>query len=130
MSRSTSTDPLVPFAVRIPSSLNAAIREEAARRGATLADVLRAHLTLEQAKPLAVPKPRRRQPKELGKVSNDPPELVRQMSRIGLNLSEIARATSAAKKVGQTFDDIRVLEALLSIDLDIKRLCGAAGVKL
>ncbi|WP_431273275.1 MobC family plasmid mobilization relaxosome protein [Variovorax ureilyticus] len=130
MSRSTSTDPLVPFAVRIPSSLNSAIRDKAERSGATLADVLRAHLTLEQAKPLAVPKPRRRQPQELGKVSNDPPELLRQMSRIGLNLSEIARTASAARKAGQQFDDIKILAVLSSIDLEIKRLGVVAGVKL
>ena len=130
MPRSQLLDPLVPFAVRIPSSLNSAIREKAAENGVTLADVLRAHLTLVQAKPLATPKPRRRQPKELGKISNDPPEVVRQMSRIGLNLSENARVATAASMAGQKIDDIKILEVLLSIDHEIKRWGAAAGVKL
>jgi hypothetical protein len=128
MSRPTPADPLVPFAVRIPTSLSEAIRAKAAEEGVTRADVLRSHLTLDQAKPLAQPRPRKRQPKELGDVSRDPPEVVRQMTRIGNNLNQLARATWEAKRAGERFDDVRIYEALLNVELAVKHWGATVGV--
>jgi len=121
MPRRNVLDPLVPFAVRIPSSLSVAIRLEAERSGTTLADVLRSHLSLEKVKPLAVAKPRRRQPKELGRVSGESPRVLRQMSIIGRNLEEIARAVACDRRDPNSMNEIRILEALSQIDLRIKQ---------
>lgn len=121
MPRSNVLDPLVPFAVRIPSSLSVAIRLEAERNGTTLADVLRSHLSLEKAKPLAAPKPRRRKPQELGRVSGESPRVLRQMSIIGRNLEEIARAVAAVKGDPISMNELPILEALSQIDLRIKQ---------
>jgi len=119
MARRPSTDPLIPVPVRLPASLAAHLRALADAGGCTVSDALRAHLSLDAAKPLGKPRPRRREPKRLGAVSGADPALMRALASIGNNLNQIARATNGAALAGTPIDVVRILASLKAIEQEI-----------
>ena len=122
MGRPTVRDPLVPLPLRLPTSTVARLRTQAEAAGVTLSDVLRAHLTVDEAKPLAKPRPRRRPPKKLGSVSGSDPSLLRQLAAIGNNVNQIARAVNAGMVTGSSVDGIQLLAVLNIIECELRRI--------
>ena len=84
------------------------LRAEAEAAGVTLSDVLRSHLTLAEAKPLAKPRPQFR-PKKLGEVSGADPALMRQIAGIGNNLNQLARSVNAGLLGGSGVNTVEIL---------------------
>jgi len=125
MARPTAKDPLIPVPVRLPSTLAAHLRALADAGGCTLSDVLRAHLSLEAAKPLGKPRPRRREPRRLGAVSGTDPALMRDLAAIGNNLNQIARVANSAALAGTPIDCIRILASLKAIEQRISGIGDA-----
>lgn len=118
----TKSDPLIPLPVRLPASLVAQIRQRAQATGESLSDVLRAHLTLDAAKPTGLPTPRRRSIKRLSAVSGTDPVLMRQLVGIGTNLNQLARACNASNLASEPLDMIQILAALRSIEEQIEQI--------
>lgn len=116
MPRPNTKDPLIPLPVRLPASTVERLRAQAEEHGCSVSDVLRAHLTLEDAKPLGKPKPRKRSPKKLGAISEIDPTLVREIASIGNNINQIARVINKGVLNGSTIDSIKLLVALQAID--------------
>ena len=114
-----SADPLVPMHVRVPASLRNALAALAAAANITLSDALRAHLSLDAAKPLGNPVPRRRPPAQLGRVSRVDPEFLRQIAAIGSNLNQIARAANAAAAQAAPLQVMELLTLLRAIETKV-----------
>ncbi len=115
MARSPALDPLIPLPVRLPTSLVERLRAQADAAGVTLSDVLRSHLTLAEAKPLAKPRPQFR-PKKLGEVSGADPQLLRQIASIGNNVNQLARTVNAGLLGGSGIENAELLLHLASIE--------------
>ena len=120
--------------VRVPTSLRNVLAALAVAANITLSDALRAHLSLDAAKPLGNPVPRRRPPAQLGRVSRVDPEFLRQIAAIGSNLNQIARAANAAAAQAAPLQLVELLTLLRSIETQIDALTaldawanGAAG---
>ncbi len=116
MARPSAADPLVPLPVRLPKSAVERLRAQAAERGCSVSDVLRAHLTLDAAKPLGKPRPRQREPKKLGSVSGADPVLLRQLASLGNNMNQLARAVNAELLSGRPGDCVQVLIVLRAME--------------
>jgi len=112
-------DPLVPVPLRLPSSLVEQLRSRATAADCSVSDVLRSHLTLEPAKPLAKRRPTKREPKRLGSVSGADPALLRQLSGLGNSMNQVARAVNSGAVVGTPTECVQVLATLRSIDLKL-----------
>lgn len=121
MPRPNAKDPLIPLPVRLPASTVERLRAQAEYQGCSVSDVLRAHLTLEGAKPLGKPKPRKRAPKKLGSVSEIDPTLAREIASIGNNINQIARVINQGLLNGSTMDSIKLLVVLQAIDQRITK---------
>lgn len=119
MARPNSQDPLIPCPVRLPASLVQGLRAQAAAAGCSLSDVLRSHLTLEDAKPLGKPRPRRREPKKLGAVSGADPVLLRELASIGNNMNQLARSVNVGLLGGTPIECVQILVSLRSIEQKI-----------
>jgi hypothetical protein len=85
----------------------------------TLADVLRQHLTLAEAKPLAKPVPRKRPPKKLGSASGVDPVLLCNLAGIGNNLNQLARAVNVGALTGNYCSSLYVLAELRALEQQI-----------
>ena len=107
MSRPAAVDPLVPFPVRLPTSVVERWRVEAETRGVTLSDLLRSHLTVEAAKPLGNAVPLKRV--KLVAAPEVDPELTRAINRAGENINQIARNINTATLVGSGVNVVTVL---------------------
>lgn len=123
MPREKAADPLIPLPCRLPASLVARFSERAREQGVTMSDVLRAHLTAEEAKPLNKQVPRKRT--RLAKVSGADPALLRQLVGMASNLNQIARSANIANKTAQPLDMIALLATLKSIEQGLEKLGGA-----
>lgn len=88
-----------------------------------MSDVLRAHLTAEEAKPLGKQTPRKRG--RLARVSGADPALLRQLSGMASNLNQIARAANISNKTAQPLDMIALLTTLKSIEQGLEKLSEA-----
>ena len=109
MSRPTADDPLVPVPVRLPASLKARLKAEAAADGRTsISDVLRSYISLEAVKPLGTSAPRRRIPKLLSSVSGHDPALLREIASLGGNLNQIARRINGQALAGDPIDALEL----------------------
>ncbi len=115
MARPTKPDKLVQFSVKITPDLKARILARSKAVGCTQADVLRTHLALEEVKPLGKVRPRARQPKELGKVSKAPADLMRQVGGMSSNLNQIARGVNTDLLAGASINRVTLLIELASI---------------
>ena len=118
----TVADPLVPLPIRVPSSLKLELRVRADAAGVTMSDMLRSHLTLSAAKPLARPRPRRRQPRKLGAVSGTDPVLLRNLSAISANLSQISRNLNQPLANAAAVDLMTAIALLFSIESRMHQL--------
>jgi hypothetical protein len=116
MARPPSDDPLIPVPVRLPTSLVERLRERADSTGRSLSDVLRSHLTLAEARPLGLPRPRRREPKRLGAVSGADPLLLRELAGLGNNMNQLARSVNTCLIGGAPIERVQILSVLLSIE--------------
>lgn len=114
-----SADPLVHVPLRLPASVVAGLRAKAVHEAVTLADVLRQHLTLAEAKPLAKPVPRKRPPKKLGSVSGVDPVLLCNLAGIGNNLNQLARAVNVGALTGNYCSSLYVLAELRALEQQI-----------
>lgn len=123
MPRYPATDPLVLLPCRLPASLVARFAKRAKEQGVTLSDVLRAHLTADEAKPLGKAVPRKRA--GLAKVSGADPRLLRQLVGMGNNLNQIAKAANVASKTAQPMPIIELLITLKSIEKSLEKLSEA-----
>lgn len=121
MPRPNAKDPLIPLPVRLPTSTVERLRAEAERLGCSVSDALRAHLTLEDAKPIGKPTPRKRTSKKLGAVSEIDPTLAREIASIGNNINQIARVINQGLLNGSTIDSIKLLVVLQAIDQRITK---------
>jgi hypothetical protein len=121
MARSVD-DPLVPLPVRLPKSTVDRLKAQALERDCSVSDVLRAHLTLDAAKPLGKPRPRRREPKELGPVSAADPLLLRQLASLGNNMNQLARAVNAGALAGKPADAVQILIVLRAIEQQLSTI--------
>ena len=119
MARPNAEDPLIPCPVRLPTSLVQRLRAQAEIAGCSMSDVLRAHLTLADAKPLGNPRPRRRQHKKLGIVSGADPALLRNLSSIGNNMNQLARAVNVGLLGGTPIECVQILATLRAIEQEI-----------
>ena len=119
MARPNAEDPLIPCPVRLPTSLVQRLRAQAETSGCSMSDVLRAHLTLADAKPLGNPRPRRRQHKKLGIVSGADPALLRNLSSIGNNLNQLARSVNTGILGGTPIECVQILSILRAIEQEI-----------
>lgn len=88
-----------------------------------MSDVLRAHLTAEEVKPLGKAVPRKRA--GLAKVSRADPRLLRQLVGMANNLNQIARSANIASKTAQPLDTIDFLITLKSIEKSLEKLSEA-----
>lgn len=116
-----SADPLVHVPLRLPLSVVQDLRAKAVRAGVTLADTVRQHLTLSEAKPLGMPVPRRRA-KSLGEVSESDPVLLRSIAGIGNNVNQLARAVHVGELTGDLITALHVLVELRAIEQQLDRL--------
>lgn len=123
MPRQSAADLLVPLPCRLPASLVARFAARAKEQGVTLSDVLRAHLTADEAKPLGKAVPRKRA--KLAKVSGADPMLLRQLVGMANNLNQIARSANISSKTAQPLDMISLLITLKSIEKNIEKLSEA-----
>ena len=121
MARPSALDPLIPLPVRLPTSLVEQLRAQADASGVTLSDVLRSHLTLVEAKPLAKPRPQFR-PKKLGEVSGADPALMRQIAGIGNNLNQLARTVNAGLLGGSGIDTAQLLLHMAAMERHLDML--------
>lgn len=115
MARPTVPDPLIPLPVRLPTSLVERLRAQAEAAGVTVSDVLRSHLDIAEAKPLAKPRPQFRS-KKLGEVSGADPALMRQIAGIGNNLNQLARTVNAGLLGGAGVDAVEILMRMEAIE--------------
>ncbi len=122
MPKPPATDPLIPVPLRLPTSTVLMLRDQAEKANCGVSDVLRTYMTLEAAKPLGKPKPRQRQPKELAKPSGSDPLLLRQLSVIGNNVNQIARAMNTACITGERLQIVDVLTVLVLIEKQLDRI--------
>lgn len=123
MPRPPADDPLIPLPVRLPESTVERLRAQALAAGCTVSDVLRSHLTLAEAKPLAKPRPRRRENKKLGAVSGADPELLREIASVGNNMNQLARSVNHGLLVGTQMECIEILAILRSIEQEMMLVC-------
>lgn len=93
MARPPAEDPLVPITLRLPRSVKAQLLAHAEKEGVTVSDAFRAHVTAEAVKVLAKPR-RSSTDRKLRRYSRTDPDLLLQISRIGNNLNELARAVN------------------------------------
>ena len=121
MARPPAEDPLIPVPVRLPTSLAMSLKAQATAQGVSLSDVLRSHLTLEDAKPLGKPRPRRRD-KKLAAVSGADPVLLREIAGIGNNMNQLARSVNAGLLAGTTIESVHILAILKSIEQEIQSI--------
>jgi hypothetical protein len=121
MARPPAEDPLIPLPVRLPTSLVLSLKAQATDKGTSVSDVLRSHLTLEDAKPLGKPRPRRRD-KKLGAVSGADPVLLREIAGIGNNMNQLARSVNAGLLSGTTIQLVHILSILKSIEQEIQSI--------
>lgn len=118
-----SDDPLLPVPCRLPASVVARFASQAKEKGVTLSDVLRSHLTVEEAKPLGKPVPRKRT--RLAAVSAADPALLRQLASIGNNLNQIAKAVNESNKSAKPVEMVSLLVTLKSIERSLEKLSVA-----
>lgn len=123
-----TTDPLVTLSVRVLESLRAKLEALAKVQNCSLSDALRSHLTLEAAKPLGKPAPRRRIAQRLASVSGADPELLRQWAAIGSNLNQIARVLNGQSLAAKPLQALELLTLLRSIELKVGALHDASNV--
>jgi hypothetical protein len=122
MSRPRADDPLLPVTLRLPRSLQAQLRAQAAAAGVTLSDVVRSRFDAAEAKPLGKPTPRRRPPK-LASVSGLDPLVARTVVAMGNNMNQIARQLNAqAKGAPEVLTAVEVLARMTSIDRSLGKL--------
>ena len=117
----SSSDPLIPLPVRFPTSTVERLRARADASGVTLSDMLRSHLTLDAAKPLGKPVPRRRVSK-LASVSGLDPVLLRQLASIGSNVNQLAHQVNAGALAGTTMDALALLTELQQIERHLRAI--------
>ncbi len=123
MARPSAADPLVLLPCRIPASVVERLQLEADANGSTLSDALRSHLTLDAAKPLGKPRPRKRDLGSRG-VSKADPALLRQLAAIGNNCNQIARQINSTAISGQQVDLISALNELRKIQNHLRFLAN------
>ncbi len=122
MARPTKPDKLAPFSVKIPQELKARILARSRAAGCTQADVLRTHLSLDEVKPLGKVRPRARQPKELGTISKAPPEIMRKIGGMSVNLNQIAHGVNSDLLAGTPINRVTLLVELASIAEQLRAL--------
>lgn len=127
MSRPRSDDPLMPMPLRLPRSVVEQLRGRADDSGVSVSDVLRSMISAEQVKPLGKPRPRRRPPKSLGRVSAADPNLLRSLAKIGANMNQIARAVNAKAAVGKQIDVVQCLIVLRAMEIQLAALAADSG---
>ncbi|ABM40255.1 mobilisation protein (plasmid) [Polaromonas naphthalenivorans CJ2] len=120
MPKYPAREPLVLLPCRLPASLVARFAERAREQGVTLSDVLRAHLTVDEAKPLGKAVPRKRA--GLAKVSGADPKLLRQLVGMGNNLNQIAKLANIASKTAQPMAMVELLITLKGIEKSLEKL--------
>jgi len=113
---------LVLFSVRIPPDLKAAIVAEANEAGCTLSDSLRRYVSAEHVQPLAKPRPRQRQPKELSATSNADPKLLRILAGIGNNINQLSHVVNSSVLTGTAIQSVDILTVLCSIEKQLERI--------
>lgn len=123
-----AADPLVTLPLRVSASLRAKLQAQAKEQNCTVSDALRSYLTLEAAKPLGKPAPRRRTPQRLASVSGADPELLRQLTAIGSNLNQIARVVNGHGLAAKPVQALELLTLLRSIELQVGALHDASKV--
>lgn len=116
-----NADPLLPVPCRLPASLVARFHALAREQGVTVSDVLRAHLTPEESKPIGKPVPRKRPP--LAKVSGTDPALMRQLVGIGNNINQVAKMVNSAHLSVKPVDAMEILIRLRSMEQSLEKLC-------
>lgn len=127
MSRPRSDDPLIPVPLRLPTSVVERLRERAEATGVSVSDVLRTHISSEAVKPLGKPRPRRRPPKSLGRVSSADPTLLRSLAKIGANMNQIARAVNANAVAGKPINVVQCLIVLRGMEIQLAALVADSG---
>jgi hypothetical protein len=121
MARPNAEDPLVPFPVRLPTSLAEQLRAEAIAAGCTNSDVFRRYLALADAKPLNKSRPVKRQ-KYTGRINHADPELMRVIAGIGNNLNQIAHGLNSANLKNEPLAKIHILTVLRSIEQKLEAI--------
>lgn len=116
-----NADPLLPVPCRLPASLVVRFQAMAKEQGVTVSDVLRAHLTPEESKPLGKPVPRKRPP--LAKVSGTDPKLMRQIAGIGNNLNQLAKLVNSSNLSANPVAVMEILIRLRSMEQSLEKLC-------
>lgn len=121
MARPNAEDPLIPFPVRLPTSLAEQLKAEAAAHGCTNSDVFRRYIDLAKAKPLNAPRPIRHQ-KYTGPVNHADPDLMRALAGIGNNLNQIAHGVNASNLAGEPIARAHILIQLRKIEQMLERI--------
>ena len=111
-------DLLLPLTIRLPKSLLNRIREEADELGRTVSDHARSMFTPDEAVPLGM-RPRR---PNVAVSSKFDPELMRELSMIGRNLTQIARGMSTASPRGEPHDAVKILAAIVEVERRLSAL--------
>ena len=119
MARPTANDPLIPLPVRLPTTVVERLRAQATVANRSVSDVLRAHLTLAEAKPLGKPRPVRREQKLV--TNSADPALLSALARIGNNVNQIARRAGNFPGAGK-MQCAQVLSKLRTIEQELTRL--------
>lgn len=127
MSRPRSTDPLVPLPCRVPASVVAYLDGFVQANGVTMSDAFRAHMNIEQVKPLGKAVPRKRDLSSRH-VSKADPDLLRNLAAIGNNCNQMARAMNETALSNQQIDLVKALDELRKIQDQLRALAmkGAA----
>ena len=127
MSDISVIEPLVLVSVRLPRGLTATLRALADAQSyhghrVTLSDALRSHVALEQVKALGKQRPRRRAAALASGNSKIDPMTMRQLSSIGSNINQLARAVNRGAVDGTLTQATVLLSALLSLEREITAL--------
>lgn len=124
MSSASVIEPLDLVSVRLPRGLIAKLRALADAQSShglrvTLSDALRSHVTLDQVKALGNQRPRRRAAALAPANSKIDPMAMRQISAIGGNINQLARAVNRGAIDGTLTQATVLLSALVCLEREI-----------
>lgn len=124
MPRKPVDDPLVPVTLRLPQSLRDQLNARATSIGASLSDVVRGHLNLDDAKPLGKPKPRALRPIQRSRVSAADPNLLREIGRMSGHLDQIGRTVAKGQWGNDSSGVTALLVQLCAIERNLESLAA------
>jgi hypothetical protein len=118
-------DPLIPFPVRLPTSVAEELKAEAAAKNLTNSDVFRHYLDLAKVKPEGRVR-RERARKSRDDYNRADPQLMRELAAIGNNLNQLANGVNLSNVLGEPLAIAHVLLILRSIERKLDAI-GAAN---